>query len=70
MSKKYDLAADKIFRKILPDPVVRIQGFRWNKPHYYIAAAIAMDDRIKNKDQLDEAVRRLEQGVSSPYLSS
>jgi hypothetical protein len=67
-SKKYDLAVTKIFRKILPDPVVSKQGFRWNKPHHYIAAAIAMDARIKNKEQLDNAVRRLEQGLSAPSL--
>ena len=70
VSKNYNLAAGRISQNILPDPVDRMQGLPWKKPHHYIAVAIAMDDRIKNKDQLDQAVRRLEQGMSSPYLSS
>ncbi|KAF1842198.1 uncharacterized protein K460DRAFT_358842 [Cucurbitaria berberidis CBS 394.84] len=63
-AKKYHFARGKIFRTVLPDPDMQTQGFRWNKPHRYIAAALASDDAIKNTSDLEEAIHRLEQAYT------
>jgi hypothetical protein len=61
ISKAYTLATDLIFSNVLPDPVAREQGERWNKPHRYIAAAIAANPDFNiSPEQVQTAVRLLE----------
>lgn len=61
--KAFDLAQDLIYENVLPDPATSQQGLRWNKPHRYLAAAIALDPRCNcSKLSVENAVRRLEQG--------
>lgn len=59
-TRKYAMAKEKIFITILPDPNVETQGRRWNKPHRYIAAALALDQAIKTPADLEAAIARLE----------
>jgi hypothetical protein len=66
-ARKYVMARDKIFTTVLPDPNGTMQGMRWNKPHRYIAAAIALDTNITSPNILGAAVRRLEQGTIPMY---
>ncbi|KAF2823778.1 hypothetical protein CC86DRAFT_468796 [Ophiobolus disseminans] len=58
-ARKYTAARDRILTTVLPDPLP-IQGYRWNKPHRYIAAALAVDVSITNAEELQAAVARLE----------
>ncbi|KAL5383507.1 hypothetical protein DPSP01_005903 [Paraphaeosphaeria sporulosa] len=61
ISKAYDIAADLIYSNVLPDPATREQGERWNKPHRYIAAAIAANPSFNTtREQVQTAVRLLE----------
>ncbi|KAF1972790.1 hypothetical protein BU23DRAFT_158455 [Bimuria novae-zelandiae CBS 107.79] len=46
VSRAYDRATGFIFQNVLPDPCTLSQGHWWNKPHRYLAAAIAMDDNF------------------------
>lgn len=65
IAKNYDRAMDLIFRNVLPDPTTGTnQGRRWNKPHHYLAAAVACDPATKNAQDVEAAVKKLEQGIS------
>jgi hypothetical protein len=61
--KKYEIAVEEVFANILPKPCQPRHGFAWVKPHRYIAAAIAFDDRVDSPAKVGEAIARLEKGV-------
>ncbi|KAJ4319539.1 hypothetical protein N0V94_003874 [Neodidymelliopsis sp. IMI 364377] len=59
VDKKYEMAVEKVFASILPKPYHPRQGFAWVKPHRYIAAAVACDDRVDSPAKVGEAIARL-----------
>ncbi|KAF2437781.1 hypothetical protein P171DRAFT_491648 [Karstenula rhodostoma CBS 690.94] len=62
IAKAYDTSTGLVFTNILPGPATRKQGERWNKPHRYIAAAIATNPMFNtSREQVQTAVRILEE---------
>lgn len=63
----YDTALALCFSNVLPSPIKRSQGRRWNKPHRYIAAACACaaTSGDANAPSVRQAVGMVEKGTHS-----
>jgi hypothetical protein len=58
-ARKYHAAKENIFAAVvLPSPG-RGQGYCWIKSHKYLAAALALDERIKTPDDMSAALHKL-----------
>ncbi|KAH9870018.1 hypothetical protein J1614_006940 [Plenodomus biglobosus] len=60
ITRKYTTAAGFEYEKFLPQPT-KAQGQPWHKPHHYLAAVLATDEKIDNKDAMVAAFLQLEE---------
>ncbi|KAF2710540.1 hypothetical protein K504DRAFT_264762 [Pleomassaria siparia CBS 279.74] len=66
LNQKYSFAIDLVRDNVLPDPDKR-QGYRWNKPHRYICAGIALAKELDSPEKISAKIVELEQGLLHIY---